>query len=210
MPSYGRIDPEYAGHLASCPEEQDGPISMVNSMKYRTRAAYGDGGDEGVTGKEADDRYAPLDILADIGALVVFFGDVEPGGEWDRVGIVRYPTRRSFIAMQSRSDFQDRHVHKAAGMDRTIVCGTLPIGVRAPARGGSRVVFELTAEGTPLQIADAGRLRVARAPSSATGASSRCSASRGWATTSLRPRRPTVGWSRSCVRPSTAWRRSSG
>jgi hypothetical protein len=160
MPSYGRIDPEYAAHLASCPDEQDGPIFMVNFMKYRARAAYGDAGDGDVTGKEADDRYAPVDILADIGALVVFFGDVEPGGEWDRVGIVRYPTRRSFIAMQSRSDFQDRHVHKAAGMERTIVCGTLPIGVRAPARGGSRVVFELTAEGTPLQIADAGRLRV--------------------------------------------------
>ena len=160
MPSYGRIDPEYAAHLASCPDEQDGPIFMVNFMKYRARAAYGDGGDGGVTGKEADDRYAPLDILADIGALVVFFGDVEPGGEWDRVGIVRYPTRRSFIAMQSRSDFQDRHVHKAAGMERTIVCGTLPMGVRAPAGAGPRVLFELTVDGTPLAVADAGRLRV--------------------------------------------------
>ncbi len=160
MPSYGRIDPTYAAHLASCPEEQDGPIFMVNFMKYRARATYDAGGDRGMTGREADDQYAPLDILADIGALVVFFGDVEPAGDWDRVGIVRYPTRRSFIAMQSRGDFQARHVHKAAGMERTIVCGALPTGVRAPAAAGPRVLFELTADGTPLARADAGRLRV--------------------------------------------------
>jgi hypothetical protein len=160
MPSYGRIDPEYAAHLASCPPERDGPIFMVNFMRYRERADYGAAGDGGVSGREADDRYAPLDVLADIGAVVVFFGDVEPGGEWDRVGIVRYPTRHSFIAMQGRSDFQERHVHKAAGMERTIVCGTLPIGIRAPAATGPRVLFEMTAPGTPLVHAGAGQLRV--------------------------------------------------
>ena len=160
MPRYGRIDPEYASHLATCALEQDGPIFMVNFMKYRARAEYDDGRDDGITGKEADDRYAPLDILADIGALVVFFGDVETGGDWDRVGIVRYPTRRSFMMMQARPDFQSRHAHKVAGMERTIVCGTLPMGVRAPAGAGPRVLFELTVDGTPLAVADAGRLRV--------------------------------------------------
>ena len=160
MPRYGRIDPEYASHLATCALEQDGPIFMVNFMKYRARAEYDDGRDDGITGKEADDRYAPLDILADIGALVVFFGDVEAGGDWDRVGIVRYPTRRSFMMMQARPDFQSRHAHKVAGMERTIVCGTLPTGVRSPASTGSRVLFELAVPGAPLAHAGAGHLRV--------------------------------------------------
>src|SRR5262249_29422016 len=146
--------------LASCPVEEDGPVFMVNFMKYRARADYGDGRDDGVSGKEADDRYAPLDILADIGAVVVFFGDVEPDGEWHRVGIVRYPTRRSFMAMQMRDDFKTRHAHKAAGMERTIVCGTLPTGVRSPASTGPRVRFELAASGASLAHPDAGRLRV--------------------------------------------------
>jgi hypothetical protein len=161
MPSYGRIDREYAAHLATCPTDQDAPIFMVNFMKYHARAVYADGSDRGLTGKDADDAYAPLDVLTRIGALVVFFADVEPGGEWDRVGIVRYPSRRAFVEMQSRQDFQDRHIHKAAGMERTIVCGTLPEGVRAP--GGHtqpRVVFEMVTSGTPLELANAGRLRV--------------------------------------------------
>lgn len=161
MLTYGSIDPAYAQRLATCPPHEDGPAWMVNFMRYRARAAYGDGGDQGVSGREADDRYAPVDILADIGAEVVLFGDVEPGGEWDRIGIVRYPTRRAFIAMQSRPDFQERHVHKAAGMERTIVCGTLPEAAPTPARAaGARVVFELVAPGTPLSLEGAGRLRV--------------------------------------------------
>lgn len=159
MPSYGKIDPEYFGHLATCPPEQDGPIYMVNFMKYHARAVYKDGSDRGLTGKEADDAYSPVDVLAQIGAVPVFFADVEPGGAWDRVGIVRYPTRRSFVEMQHRPDFRDKHEHKAAGMAHTIVCGALPIGAPAPT-GGPRVAFEMVTAGTPLQLAAAGQLRV--------------------------------------------------
>jgi hypothetical protein len=60
---------------------------------------------------------------------VVFFGDVvsqSSPDEWDRIGIVKYASRRSFIEMQSRRDFQDKHVHKEAGMDYTICLGALP------------------------------------------------------------------------------------
>src|SRR5258705_6843745 len=150
MPHYGSLDGDYAVRLATCPPDDDGPLLFVNFMKYRERADYGDEGDLGLSGREADDRYAPVDVLAALGAEVVFFGDVEPGGEWDRVGIVRYPTRRAIIAMQSRPDFQERHVHKEAGMERTIVCATLPIVAPPPAATG-RVVFELVAGDTPLE-----------------------------------------------------------
>ena len=36
------------------------------------------------------------------------------------------PLGRDGIDMQSRQDFKDRHVHKDAGMDRTIVMGCVP------------------------------------------------------------------------------------
>lgn len=161
MPSYGTIDPEYAGRLATCASEQDGPILMVNFMKYRARADYGAGGDDGVSGREADDRYAPLDVLAAIGAEVVFFGDVEAGGAWDRVGIVRYPSRRAFMEMQSRPDFQAKHVHKSAGMERTIVCGSLPEAAPAgPVASGGRVAFELVTAAAALRQPATARLRV--------------------------------------------------
>jgi hypothetical protein len=45
---------------------------------------------------------------------------------WDRVAIVRYPSRSAFLAMQRRADFQEKHVHKDAGMEQTIVLLTVP------------------------------------------------------------------------------------
>ena len=137
---YGTVDPDYGMRLATTPRSEDGPIWMVNLMAYRKVADYGAGNASGidpenggtVSGREADDRYAPLDVLADIGADVVFIGDVEDQllgdvPRWDRVGVVRYPTRRSFIEMQQREDFQKKHVHKEAGMAETIVAGCLPL-----------------------------------------------------------------------------------
>lgn len=129
-PGYGRVDRDYGRRLATTPPDEDGPIWMVNLMAYRERAVY-DGAESEVSGREADDRYAPVDVLADIGARVVFAADVSDqllgdAPRWDRVGIVRYPSRRSFIEMQARPDFQEKHVHKEAGMAETIVAGCVP------------------------------------------------------------------------------------
>ena len=132
-PGYGQVDRDYAMRLATCPPDEDGPVWMVNLMHYRDEATYADG-ETGISGREADERYAPVEILAEIGAEVAFVGDVEDqllgdAPRWDRVAVVRYATRRSFIEMQSRSDFQERHVHKEAGMAQTIVSGCLPLGL---------------------------------------------------------------------------------
>ncbi len=147
MPRYGTIDFDYAGRLASFPPDEDGPVLMVNYMKYRERAAYKDGSDGGRSGMEADDEYAPTEVLADIGAVVAFFGDVtDPQVTgWDRIGIVQYPTRRAFIDMQSRRDFREKHQHKEAGMDHTIVFAVPPHTVAAGAIDGrhTHVVFDL-------------------------------------------------------------------
>jgi hypothetical protein len=129
---YGTIDTDYAMRLATSTD--DAPIYMINLMKYREVADYGDGTDSGRSGQDADDEYAPLESLAAIGAEVVFFADVETqllGAEptWDRIGVVKYPSRRAFIDMQSRPEFQAKHVHKEAGMERTIVMGGQPVPV---------------------------------------------------------------------------------
>ena len=67
-------------------------------MKYREVADYPDGRASTISGQEADDLYAPIDILAEIGATPVFFGDVDQQllGDapiWDRVAVVKYATR---------------------------------------------------------------------------------------------------------------------
>ncbi len=135
--TYGTIDQDYAIRLGTTPPDEDGPILMVNLMKYHERAEYTDG-DRGISGKEADDRYSPVKVLRDIGAEVQLFGDVDQqllgaAPIWDRVACVQYPTRRSFIEMQARRDFQEKHEHKAAGMSETIIMGCLPIELPAGA-----------------------------------------------------------------------------
>jgi hypothetical protein len=131
-PRYGIIDQAYGMKLATTPGDEDGPVWMVNLMKYREVADYADGRESTVTGQEADDLYSPLDSLAAVGAAPVLFGDVDQqllGDEtvWDRVGVVKYPTRTSFIEMQALPTFQESHKHKDAGMESTIVMGTQPM-----------------------------------------------------------------------------------
>ena len=132
MPGYGTIDHEYGVKLATTDPADDGPVWMVNLMKYKERAEYADGSDGGRSGREADDEYTPTGPLKAVGAKIVYVAEVDAtplgdGTQWDRVAIVKYPTRRAFIEMQERKDFQDKHVHKEAGMDKTFVIGCQPM-----------------------------------------------------------------------------------
>jgi hypothetical protein len=176
---YGTLDRAYVDAMAALPAEDDGPFYMLNLMRYRALADYPDGYWDDypadhpedrppISGQAADDLYAPLEILQDLGAEVVLFGDVvdQPRGNeaWDRVAMVRYPTVRSFFEMQSRPDFIAAHVHKDAGMDLTIlaVCHAvsgstgpgprilvdLVEGVEAPDGAPGRLVFRV--DGTPV------------------------------------------------------------
>lgn len=127
---FGRPNFETAGRWLGLAPDQDGPVWMVNLMQYRAIAQYDDGRSSTLTGKEADDAYAPHGPLAEIGAVVAFHGDVvaQASGDpsWDRIGIVRYPSQASFFAMQDREDFKELYPHKKAGMAFTIVMGCLP------------------------------------------------------------------------------------
>ncbi|WP_394930791.1 hypothetical protein [uncultured Ilumatobacter sp.] len=137
---YGTPNTEYAMSMAMMPPEDDGPVWMVNLMKYREVADYADGRESAISGRDADDAYSPLDSLAAVGAAPVFFGDVDQqllGDEttWDRVGVVKYPTRKAFIDMQSLPSFQKSHHHKDAGMESTIVIGSQPMEMPTPPEG---------------------------------------------------------------------------
>ena len=112
------------------PAEDDGPFWAVNLMKYRPLAEYADGRETTLTGREADDLYAPYGPIEAVGGMVAFGADVSNqlsgSPEYDRVAIVRYPSRAAFFEMQRRDDFQELHVHKDAGMEFTTVIACLP------------------------------------------------------------------------------------
>jgi hypothetical protein len=143
-PTYGTPNWEMLGRWLQLGPEADGPFWALNLMKYRPVAQYADGAST-LSGREADDAYAPLGPLAAVGAAVAFHGDVldqrlgEPA--WDRIGMVRYPSRAAFFAMQQRDDFKAQHVHKEAGMEFTIVMACLPTAYDAGATSDGSLVL---------------------------------------------------------------------
>jgi len=128
--TYGTIDRAYAARLDALPPEEDGPVWMVNLMRYRERAEYADGRPTDLTGREADDRYAPFGPFRTVGAELVFLSDVDQqlvgdDQQWDRIAVVRYPTRRAFLEMQDLPEYAALHEHKDAGMASTfVICCT--------------------------------------------------------------------------------------
>jgi len=155
-PRYGAVDHEYAIRLATTDPADDGPVWMINLMQYREVADYADGRETTRTGRDADDEYLPLGPLAAVGAEIVYAAEVDTqllgeGTPWDRVGIVKYPTRRSFVEMQERDDFKEKHVHKDAGMERTFVIGGQPMPVvENPFRGDPADVPHPSTDDDPL------------------------------------------------------------
>lgn len=102
----------------------DGPIVMVNLLKFRDQAAYPDGRDAHLSGREAYHRYgaAFAPMLRAAGGRVVYVGDVtfltvgrvESG--WDEVALAEYPSREAFIRLTLTPEYREIAVHRTAGL----------------------------------------------------------------------------------------------
>lgn len=116
----------------------DGPIVMVNLLKFRERAAYTEGsGIAPCTGVEAYARYQhafTVTVGATSHAEVIYEGPVQQifigdpaarEADWDKVLIVRYPSRQHFLAMMANAEYREALVHRYAGLERTVLlqCG---------------------------------------------------------------------------------------
>lgn len=113
---------------------RDGPVVMVNLLKFRDRAAYPAGAaDADVSGAEAYRRYQHA-FTVTVGAVsqaqVLFEGPVDqlfigregtPEGDWDAVLVVRYPSRKHFLAMMADDTYRKALVHRYAGLERTVL-----------------------------------------------------------------------------------------
>lgn len=118
MPS----DPEQvAGLMEKGPA---GPIYMLNLLKFKDRAAYEDGRETALSGREAYAIYgkAVSEILKDFGGRVILAMDVsflslgKVETLWDEIAIAEYPERRSMVAMSMSQAWQAASVHRAAGL----------------------------------------------------------------------------------------------
>jgi uncharacterized protein (DUF1330 family) len=102
----------------------DGPIYMVNLLKFKERAEYPDGRASDLTGEQAYAIYAEgvAELLKQHGGALMFAADVERLmlGEvdelWDKVAIAMYPSRAAMLEMMSSPEMQEIGVHRAAGL----------------------------------------------------------------------------------------------
>jgi uncharacterized protein (DUF1330 family) len=103
----------------------EGPVLMVNLLKFREKAEYPDGRDPDVSGEEAYGRYAVemRKLVEASGGRYVFGAKVEGLllGEveslWDTVGIVEYPSAKALLQIASTPEFQAIEVHRVAGLE---------------------------------------------------------------------------------------------
>lgn len=136
-----RLHPDAAQTAAMQEPGYEGPIAMVNLLKFRERAAYADGRDAGLSGREAFQRYgmgfAPL--LAATGGRMIHGGKVSllalGAAEelWDAVVVVEYPSRAAFFRLTQSPEYQAVAVHRDAGLAGQLLIETVPFGARRAA-----------------------------------------------------------------------------
>ena len=109
------------GFLEPSPE---GPIGMLNLLKFKPKAAYEDGRDSNLTGRQAYELYETevQDLLREIGGYIGFVGTVErlAIGEvedlWDLAVIAVWPSRQKMFEVMQTPRMQEIAVHRAAGL----------------------------------------------------------------------------------------------
>ena len=105
--------------------DDETPIVMINLLRYRERADYPPGsGEEPCSGREAYQRYGAsvTPMLAEVGGKILWLGNVKQtvirpeGEEWDDAILVQYPSRKAFLTMVMRADYQRIAIHRSAAL----------------------------------------------------------------------------------------------
>jgi len=102
----------------------EGPIYMLNLLRYKDKAEYEDGRETELTGREAYGLYAQgvFELLSEFGGGAMFHGEIERLmlGEvedlWDQVAIAQYPSRQAMLDMVMSPRYQEISVHRSAGL----------------------------------------------------------------------------------------------
>lgn len=114
----------------------EGPIFMVNLLRYKDKAVYEDGRETDLTGREAYGLYADavFELLQEFGGGGMFKADVERLmlGEvedlWDEVAIAQYPSRQAMLDMMMSPKMQEIGQHRAAGLAGQLNIETVAAG----------------------------------------------------------------------------------
>lgn len=102
----------------------DGPIFMVNLLKFKDKAEYADGRETDLSGREAYQLYGAgvAGLITEYGGRIFFVADVtflslgQVEELWDEVAIAAYPDRNALYRMSTSQEWQDLSVHRTAGL----------------------------------------------------------------------------------------------
>jgi uncharacterized protein (DUF1330 family) len=129
-----RVYPEGA-QIASLQEPgPDGPIVMVNLLKFRARAQYPDGSEPELSGREAYLRYAVAveALVRGVGGRVLYAGEVtflmlgQVEQLWDEIALAEYPNRAALLRMAMSPECQAIAHHRDAGLEGQLNIETVP------------------------------------------------------------------------------------
>ena len=125
---------------------------MLGLEKVRPDVDHGPA--RGPAHRGADHFYAPIPLLTGAGAALCFAAEVVASSDgWDRVAVIGYPTRRSFVELSYEPQFLNWHAAKEGRLERTMVMGILPAGnLPGPARP-RRILLEAWAGAAPALLA---------------------------------------------------------
>lgn len=119
------VYPSDPGQIEALREKgPEGPIFMVNLLKFKDKAEYEDGRHTTLTGREAYQIYgrAVTEILPKFGGRAVFAADVtflslgRVEELWDEIAIAAYPERADMVRMSFSPEWREASVHRTAGL----------------------------------------------------------------------------------------------
>jgi uncharacterized protein (DUF1330 family) len=109
--------------------EQQGPVVMVNLMRFHDRSLDGDG-----TGWDAYLRYSALTVpmIKARGGTLLWTGDArtvalgrQDGNHWDYLALVYYPSVAAFIDMMTSADYERKcDPHRRNGCAEHVIIAT--------------------------------------------------------------------------------------
>lgn len=128
------IDPTRDQVRALRDHGRDGPVVMMNLLKFRKVAEYpSEMGMAPCSGEAAYAQYqhaftiavgavSQAEVLYDGPCEQVFIGQAGTDAtDWDKLLLVRYPTRQHFLTMMADASFREALVHRYAGLERTVL-----------------------------------------------------------------------------------------
>lgn len=102
----------------------EGPVFMVNLLKFKDKAEYADGRETDLSGREAYQLYGMgvAGLLPEFGGRIFFMADVtflslgQVEELWDEIAIAVYPDRQALFRMSTSQEWLDLAVHREAGL----------------------------------------------------------------------------------------------